>query len=102
MSKNIMSALWKKVSVDQIWKLGNQANINPHTISQDQTPIGASLFNTLTINISYSVVITALLTAPLTAPPFFFYWSRSWSDSDPFSSNDLSVLTLSPVEASHC
>ncbi|MCJ8737591.1 hypothetical protein PDJAM_G00025860 [Pangasius djambal] len=28
--------------------------------------------------------------------------NRSWSDSDPFSSNDRSVLTLSPVEASHC
>ncbi|KAK3533381.1 hypothetical protein QTP70_019327 [Hemibagrus guttatus] len=28
--------------------------------------------------------------------------NRSWSDSDPFSSNDRSVLTLTPVEASHC
>ncbi|TSK53788.1 putative phospholipid-transporting ATPase IF [Bagarius yarrelli] len=28
--------------------------------------------------------------------------NRSWSDSDPFASNDRSVLTLSPVEASHC
>ncbi|XP_062868960.1 phospholipid-transporting ATPase IF [Trichomycterus rosablanca] len=28
--------------------------------------------------------------------------NRSWSESDPFYSNDRSVLTLSPVEASHC
>ncbi|KAG9351167.1 hypothetical protein JZ751_025057 [Albula glossodonta] len=28
--------------------------------------------------------------------------SRSWSDPDPFYSNDRSVLTLSPVEATHC
>ncbi|KAJ8278807.1 hypothetical protein COCON_G00058730 [Conger conger] len=27
---------------------------------------------------------------------------RSWSDLDPFYSNDRSVLTLSPVESSHC
>uniref|UniRef100_W5K1S5 Phospholipid-transporting ATPase n=1 Tax=Astyanax mexicanus TaxID=7994 RepID=W5K1S5_ASTMX len=28
--------------------------------------------------------------------------ARSWTDSDPFYSNDRSVLTLSPVEATHC
>ncbi|XP_037401028.1 probable phospholipid-transporting ATPase IF isoform X1 [Pygocentrus nattereri] len=28
--------------------------------------------------------------------------ARSWSDSDPFYSNDRSILTLSPVEATHC
>uniref|UniRef100_A0A8B9KSY1 Phospholipid-transporting ATPase n=1 Tax=Astyanax mexicanus TaxID=7994 RepID=A0A8B9KSY1_ASTMX len=28
--------------------------------------------------------------------------ARSWTDSDPFYSNDRSILTLSPVEATHC
>ncbi|KAK1805864.1 hypothetical protein P4O66_012914, partial [Electrophorus voltai] len=28
--------------------------------------------------------------------------TRSWSDSDPFYSNDRSILTLSPVEATNC
>lgn len=27
---------------------------------------------------------------------------RSWSDTDNFYSNDRSILTLSPIEATHC